>query len=86
MLSKPKEADVDTSMLDSEQLTALRLAQDLQSFFLTGDPGRPSRCSYSRLTISRDRQDLHPLKDHRGSIDTRQTAAVGYYGKHWCCR
>jgi hypothetical protein len=41
MFSKAKEADVDTSMLDSEQLTALGLAEDLKSFFLTGDPGRP---------------------------------------------
>ncbi|KAG1733422.1 hypothetical protein EDD22DRAFT_959005 [Suillus occidentalis] len=39
MFSKPSEADVDTSMLNPEQLTALRLAQDLNSFFLTGDPG-----------------------------------------------
>ncbi|KAG2110400.1 uncharacterized protein F5147DRAFT_772656 [Suillus discolor] len=39
MFSKAKEADVNTSMLDSEKLTALRLAEDLNSFFLTGDPG-----------------------------------------------
>lgn len=42
MFSKPREADVDASMLNPEQLTALTLAQDLKSFFLTGDPGRPS--------------------------------------------
>ncbi|KAG2063593.1 hypothetical protein BDR04DRAFT_1163527 [Suillus decipiens] len=39
MFLKAKEADVDMSMLNSEQLTALRLAEDLNSFFLTGDPG-----------------------------------------------
>ncbi|KAG2030615.1 hypothetical protein BDR03DRAFT_1016954 [Suillus americanus] len=38
IFSKAKEADIDTSMLNSEQLTALSLAEDLNSFFLTGDP------------------------------------------------
>ncbi|KAG2345289.1 hypothetical protein BDR05DRAFT_946808 [Suillus weaverae] len=49
MFSKAKEGNMDMSMLDHGQLKALRLAEDLDSFFLTGDLGTGKTFTLSKI-------------------------------------
>ncbi|KAG1744240.1 hypothetical protein EDB19DRAFT_1827121 [Suillus lakei] len=49
MFLKAKEGNVDTSMLDSKQLQALGLAEGLDNFFLTSDPGTGKIFTLSKI-------------------------------------
>ncbi|KAG2352809.1 hypothetical protein BDR07DRAFT_1497595 [Suillus spraguei] len=49
MFSAVKEGDVDLSMLNTEQFKAVKLAQELDSFFLTGDPGTGKIFTLSKI-------------------------------------
>ncbi|KAG2359131.1 hypothetical protein BDR07DRAFT_1378932 [Suillus spraguei] len=49
MFSRVNEGNVDVSMLNTEQLKAVKLAQELDSFFPTGDPGTEKTFTLSKI-------------------------------------